>query len=159
MAIESAADRSVFLGVDDFGISVTYTPIVGSAVSLNGIFDSGYEEVDLPGSIDVSLALSRSRLVVRTADLPSAAADGDAVTVSSVAYVVKILAADGEGMTELIMVKLVEDAVAVGGIDTALKRRSVSGVPMPWMIGVTPDATPDEAWRRSVGWTYGDPLA
>ncbi len=156
MAIESAADRAVFLDADDFGISATYTPVVGSAVSVEGIFDSGYEEVSLPGSIDVSLSLSRSRLVVRTADLPSAAADGDAVTISGANYTVKVLSADGEGMTELIMVK---EVVTTGGVDTALKRRSASGLPMPWMINVTPDATPDEAWRRSVGWTYGDPLA
>ncbi len=156
MVIESAADRAVFLSTDDFGISATYTPASGSAVSLSGLFDSGYEEVDLPGAIDVSLALSRSRLVVRTADLPSGAADGDEVTVSGTDYTVKIVAGDGEGITELIMVKSV---VVTGGIDTALKRRSASGLPMPWMINVTPDATPDEAWRRSVGFNYGDALS
>ncbi len=117
MPIESAADRSVFLTVDDFGITATYTPVVGSAVSVNGIFDSGYEEVRLPGAIDVSLALSRSRMVVRTADLPSAAADGDTVTIESVNYVVKILAADGEGITELIMARAIVAKVMAGAID------------------------------------------
>ncbi len=156
MAIESASDRAVFLAVDDFGIAATYTPSGGSAVSLNGLFDSGYEEVDLPGAIDVSLALSRSRLVVRTADLPSGAADGDEVTISGSDYTVKIIASDGEGITELIMVK---STVVTGGVGTALKRRSASGLPMPWMINVTPNATPDEAWRKSVGWTYGDDLS
>ena len=97
MAIDSAEDRAVFLSTDDFGITVTYTPASGSAVSLSGIYDSGYEEVDLPGSIDVSLALSRARLVVRTADLPSGAADGDTVTITGSVFTVKIVAGDGEG--------------------------------------------------------------
>ncbi len=156
MAVESAADRSVYLDVDDFGTAATYTPAGGSAVALEGLFDSGFEEVELPGSIDASLALSRARLVVRTADLPAGSADGDAVVIASIDYVVKVLAGDGEGLTELIMIRLV---VVVGGIGTALKRRSASGLPMPWMFNVTPDVTPDEAWRKSVGWTYGDTLS
>ncbi len=104
MAIESAADRAVFLDVDEFGVAVTYTPVIGSAVSLVGLLDSGYEEVDLPGAVDISMALSRSRLVVRSADLPAAAADGDTVTIASIDYLVKVISADGEGMSELIMV-------------------------------------------------------
>jgi len=40
-------------------------------------------------------------------------------------------------------------------IDSAAKRRSVAG--MPFFIfgpGITPDATPDAAWRRTSGWGY-----
>jgi len=38
-------------------------------------------------------------------------------------------------------------------IDTALKRRSISGIPF-LLPGVTPDATPGEEWRASVAWGY-----
>lgn len=38
-------------------------------------------------------------------------------------------------------------------IDTAEKRRSVSGI--GWLIpGVTPNATPDAEWRQEAGWSY-----
>lgn len=37
-------------------------------------------------------------------------------------------------------------------IDTAQKRRAVAGLSVGW--GITPDATPDEYWRASVGWGY-----
>jgi hypothetical protein len=40
-------------------------------------------------------------------------------------------------------------------IDTAEKRRSVSGAPfLPLTPGVTPDASPGAAWRASVAWGY-----
>lgn len=45
-------------------------------------------------------------------------------------------------------------------IDSAPKRRSVAGLGF-WIFGpgVTPDATPDQFWRQSVGWGYGGILA
>jgi len=40
-------------------------------------------------------------------------------------------------------------------IDTAEKRRSVSGVLLPSMIpGVTPNASKDLEWRAQSGWSY-----
>lgn len=40
-------------------------------------------------------------------------------------------------------------------IDTAAKRRSVSGILTALtIVGVTMDATPDSAWRQSAGWGY-----
>lgn len=40
-------------------------------------------------------------------------------------------------------------------IDTAAKRRSVSGILTGLaIVGVTMDATPDVAWRQSAGWGY-----
>ena len=45
-------------------------------------------------------------------------------------------------------------------IDTAAKRRSAATVAQVWMApGVTPDATPDQAWRQSSGWGYEGILA
>lgn len=40
-------------------------------------------------------------------------------------------------------------------IDTAARRRNVSGVPfLPLGLGVTPNATKNEAWRRRIAWNY-----
>lgn len=40
-------------------------------------------------------------------------------------------------------------------IDTAAKRKSISGLVLPFLlVGVTPDATPDAAWRQSSAWSY-----
>lgn len=38
-------------------------------------------------------------------------------------------------------------------IDSAQKRKSISGI-FGGLPGVTPDATPDSAWRQSAGWSY-----
>lgn len=40
-------------------------------------------------------------------------------------------------------------------IDTAEKRRSISGVAfLPLIPGVTPNAAPDADWRQQVAWSY-----
>lgn len=40
-------------------------------------------------------------------------------------------------------------------IDTAAKRKAISGVLVPFLlVGVTPDATHDEGWRQAAGWSY-----
>jgi hypothetical protein len=40
-------------------------------------------------------------------------------------------------------------------IDTAAKRKSVAHIARFWSgAGVTPDATPDQAWRQAVGRSY-----
>lgn len=45
-------------------------------------------------------------------------------------------------------------------IDTAAKRRSAAGIPaLPLGPGVTPDASPGQAWRQSAGWGYVGILA
>ena len=47
-----------------------------------------------------------------------------------------------------------DQAVAVGDIDTAEKRRSVSGIWIPLIPGVTPNAGKDQEWRQEAGWSY-----
>lgn len=40
-------------------------------------------------------------------------------------------------------------------LDTAAKRRAAAVVGLVFMAaGVTPDATPDQAWRQAGGWSY-----
>lgn len=100
MAVESATDRAVFVDIDDFGTAATYTPSGGSAATVNGIFDNEFIEVDAGGGVGV--ALNQPRFHCRTADV-SSAAEGDAITISGVAYTVRIVQDDGTGMTVLIL--------------------------------------------------------
>lgn len=44
-------------------------------------------------------------------------------------------------------------------IDTAAKRRSVAGVPFHPGLGVTPNASKDQAWRQQAAWGYSGILA
>jgi len=98
MAVESADDRAIFFGTDDFGSAATYTPSGGSASTVNGIFDNEIVEIEAGGS--VTMAVRQPRFLCRTADI-SAAADGDALTVNSTAYTIRVVDHDGTGMTTL----------------------------------------------------------
>lgn len=100
MAVESADDRAIFFSADDFGVTATYTPSGGGALSVNGIFDNEYFETDAGG--EVAFALQQPMFHCRTADVPSAA-EGDSLTVSGVGYVVRNVRPDGTGMTMLIL--------------------------------------------------------
>jgi hypothetical protein len=45
-------------------------------------------------------------------------------------------------------------------IDSAEKRRAIAGIPsVPFGPNVTPDATPGQAWRQEVAWSYPGILA
>lgn len=103
MAVESAADRAVFVNPNDFGVTGTYTPQVGSAFSLNGIFDEAYFAVDIGAGVPVEGA--RPRFLCRTADLPSPPKHGDALTVPAGSYLVREIHDDATGMTELTIEK------------------------------------------------------
>lgn len=100
MAVESADDRSYFVAVNDFGVAATYTPAGGAASTVNGIFDNDFVEVDTGGS--VTFAQQQATFMCLTADV-SSAAEGDAITISGENYIVRIVQADGTGMTNLIL--------------------------------------------------------
>jgi len=97
MAVESADDRTIFFDVDDFGTAATYTPSGGAGVTVNGIFDNDFIEVD--GGGGVGFAMQQPRFVCRTADV-SSATEGDALSVSGT-----IVQDDGTGLTTLILEK------------------------------------------------------
>lgn len=102
MAVETADDRAIFIGVDDFGVAATYTPNGGSASTVNGIFDNDFVEVEAGGG--VGFALQQPQFQCRTADV-SSASEGDALVVSGVTYTIRIVQDDGTGMTVLILEK------------------------------------------------------
>jgi len=97
MAVETADDRAIFVGVDDFGVAATY-----NATTINGIFDNDFVEVD--AGVGVGFALQQPRFVCRTADV-STAAEGDTITINAVAYTIRIVQDDGTGMTTLVLEK------------------------------------------------------
>jgi len=98
MAVETDTERAIFVEADDFGVSVTYTPSGGTATTIEGLFDSDFQEVDAGGA--VTFAISVPRLLTLTSNV-SNAAEGDSVTIASVDYVVLSVFDDGQGMTEL----------------------------------------------------------
>ncbi len=102
MPVESAADRLVFLNVDDFGTTASYTVQGGSAVNIIGIFDNEFIEVDAGGTVGV--AIQQPRFLCRTSDI-SSATEGDAITILGVAYTIRIVQDDGTGMTTLVLEK------------------------------------------------------
>jgi hypothetical protein len=100
MAVESANDRAIFVGIDDFGVVATYTPSGGAGVTVNGIFDNDFIEVETGAG--VGIALQQPRFQCRTADV-SSAAEGDALIVNAVNYTIRIVQDDGTGMTVLVL--------------------------------------------------------
>jgi hypothetical protein len=97
MAVETADDRAIFIGVDDFGVAATY-----SGGTINGIFDNDFVEVEAGGG--VGFALQQPRFLCRTADVINAA-EGDAITISGISYIMRIVQDDGTGMTTLVLEK------------------------------------------------------
>lgn len=100
MPAESATDRAIFFDVDDFGVAATFTPDGGASSTVNGIFDKDFVAVDAGGS--VAVALEEPRFVCRTSDV-STASDGDALVVDGKTYTIRVVEADGTGVTTLVL--------------------------------------------------------
>ena len=103
MAVESATERAVFFSTDDFGTSSSYTKAGGSAVTVKGIFDNEFLEVDPMTGVGVVSA--QPRFVCASSSLPTGSASGDAITISSTSYLVKVIQDDGVGVTTLVLEK------------------------------------------------------
>ena len=101
MPVESDADRAIFLSVDDFGVSATFTR-GASVTTISGIFDNDFVEVDAGGTIPI--AMQQPTFLARTVDV-SAAVEDDTLLISGTTYKIKVVQADGTGMTNLILEK------------------------------------------------------
>jgi len=93
--VETADDRLFML--QDFGSDIAYTSN-GNTVTIKGILDNEFEEVELGGS--VPFALQKPRLHCRTSDVINAA-NGDTMIIEGVTYYVRVVMPDGTGMTEI----------------------------------------------------------
>lgn len=100
MSVESADDRLAMLDADEFGVSATWTPSGGSATAVDGIFDNEFRSTDIGAGAEI--ATDDPHFLCRTADV-SGIVEGDALVVSGVSYTVRVVMADGTGMTELVL--------------------------------------------------------
>lgn len=100
--IESDADLLNFLALDDFAEAATYTPLAGSPVTIQGIFDAPQASRNITEMMDVTIPAPQ--FVCRTVDVPNAA-DGDSISIRSVSYYVRVVITDGTGITTLMLEK------------------------------------------------------
>lgn len=100
MAVESAADRAVFVNPDEFGVTATYELAAGGTSEVDGIFDDGVEQ---PEFAEPGILSGQPTLRMRSADLPGAADAGDTLTVAGADYTVREIRPDGRGMSTLIL--------------------------------------------------------
>lgn len=103
MAVESLTDRAIFFSPNDFGVAVSYTRSGGSTTTINGIFDNEY--LGQEAGAGVVFAVTQPRLMVREADLPAGADEGDTIVISGVTYTLRVIEPDGTGVTSLVLEK------------------------------------------------------
>lgn len=84
MAVESAADRAIFVSTDDFGVTATYTPSGGAPASIPVILDQPHSIGDLGalGALQIGFTVT-----VRADDVASPA-KGDAIAIGSRSFLV-----------------------------------------------------------------------
>lgn len=98
MSFKDIESKSLDVVLSVFGTSVTYDPITGVNVTLKGIFDQSYVEVE--GVVSV-----KPTLRIKLSDLPLKPRKGDSVTISSVIYRVLESREDSFGGSTLILNK------------------------------------------------------
>ena len=74
-----------------------------SASTVSGIFGNEFFEANRLSGIGVVSA--QPGFICATADLPSGAASGDAITVDSTTYTVRVMQPKGTGVTALVLEK------------------------------------------------------
>ena len=105
MAVESAADRAVFVNADEFGSSAVYTPAAGGGGTVSGQFYNGAEQQAF-GAPGVSSGQPSFRMW--RADLPAgaeveSAGDPDVLTVAGTGYAVRGIVSGEDGMVTLLL--------------------------------------------------------
>lgn len=85
MAVESAADRAIFVATDDFGSTATYTPAGGAPVSLSIILDQPHSLGDL-GALG---ALQIGWVATARADDMASPMKGDSLVVGARTFVIQ----------------------------------------------------------------------
>lgn len=86
-----------------FGETVTYSPIVGDDVEIQGVFDANYLEID--PETGAAIQSTNPMLGINSADLDAEPTNGDQVTVRSVLYNVIEWQPDSEGHGKLVLKK------------------------------------------------------
>lgn len=92
-----------FLDVGDFAEAATYTPDGGAAVSINGIFDLTYVDIETGGGVPISGL--KAVFTCKASDV-AAEPEGDTVTARGVNYTIMVHQPDGTGLTLLVLEKV-----------------------------------------------------
>jgi len=100
MAVETATELAIFFDVDDFGIAATYTPVGGQPRTVNGIFDNPQASRNATDLLDVTIPAPQ--FVCRTSDVASVA-EGDALVIGGVSYIIRVTLTDGTGVSTLLL--------------------------------------------------------
>lgn len=100
MSVETDLDRAIF--ISDWGVEGILKRGARPRKTIKGIFDNGYTEVDVGGT--VGFATVSPRFLCRTSDLDGAA-DADSIMIDCVKYVIRVMEPDGTGMTEIMLEK------------------------------------------------------
>ncbi len=98
MTVEFAADRASFLA--DFGVDAKFQSIGAGSKTIRVIFDNEYVPVDTGAS--VSFAMQQPKALAVSADVDGVA-EGDSITIGRDRYIIRVVMADGTGMTELML--------------------------------------------------------
>ena len=102
MTIETDADRLLFLDLDDFAVTATYTPVTGGAsTSVKGIFDAASAAIEV--GLEVSISSTSPQFHCRTSDLTNGGKQRDTFVISGVTYKAKDVQPDGTGMTVVML--------------------------------------------------------
>lgn len=99
MALETENDQLGFLDTETHGLTVSYTPLGGSAISIKAIVNDEYFGID---GESVDIEGKQVLLTCRTADAPNAA-HNDTFAFESNNYVVVNVRPDGTGFTEMVL--------------------------------------------------------
>ncbi len=106
MPIETAADRTIFLSPDEFGVTALYSQNYGPKVPLNGIFDRQFMALDTGDGAVTGVSVT---FTCRTDDLAGLlygkARQGDQLTIEGERWRVVEPQADGTGMLVLVLQK------------------------------------------------------
>lgn len=113
MAIETDADRAIFVSADDFGVKAVWTSAGGASAPFDCIFDSTFMAMTA-GELEFTQEGAHVRIEMRSTDVPDDSDNDDTVQtgsvvadvfVASASYKVVEFKPDGTGMT---VVRLME---------------------------------------------------
>jgi hypothetical protein len=99
MTFESSFDRASMLSPSDWGRKAVYKN-KGKRFTINGIFDSNYQLVDVA---EVGFSSSTPIFTIPTAALPCKPVVGDLLFIDCDQYTVRNFKADGTGVTVLVL--------------------------------------------------------
>ena len=99
MAVETDADRAIFVSAEDFGAEVTWALAGGGSATFDAMFDAEYQ-LRAPQR-DEGMEGSTPMLTARQIDLPTGAAQDDTATIGGTAYRVVEIMPDGRGMATI----------------------------------------------------------